>query len=236
MGPAAAHPRDMSKPGKGALRGRRVVVTAGPTREPLDDVRYLSNASTGLMGWEIAREAHRRGARVTLLLGPVELLPIPGVKTVKVETTRDLLAAARQASRGADLMVFAAAPADWRPAKRAQGKIKKDGTGRDLVLRLVENPDVAAVLGNHKGSRVHVGFALEVARPFAHAREKLERKGFDAIVLNGPANVGRGGGKAWFLTHDAKPVALPTGDKRATARALLDRVEELLARARSGRV
>jgi phosphopantothenoylcysteine decarboxylase / phosphopantothenate---cysteine ligase len=201
----------------------RVVVTAGPTREPLDDVRYLSNESTGRMGIELAREARRRGARVTLLLGPTPLAPPPGVALVRVGTTRELLAAARRAAKAADVVYFAAAPADWRPAKRARGKLKKDGSGRDVLLRLVENPDVAATLGRAKGRRVHVGFALEVQRALPNARRKLLAKNFDAIVLNGPANVGGGGGRAWLLTRDAAPVALPTGDKRATARAILDR-------------
>jgi phosphopantothenoylcysteine decarboxylase/phosphopantothenate--cysteine ligase len=156
------------------------------------------------------------------------------VRTVPVVSTRDLLAAARRAVRGADLVVFAAAPADWRPATRARGKLKKDGTGRDLVLRLVENPDVAATLGRRKGRRVHVGFALEVQRPFAHARSKLARKGFDAIVLNGPRNVGRGGGDVWWIVPGGEPAALPSGDKRATARAIYARCASLLARAGPG--
>jgi phosphopantothenoylcysteine decarboxylase/phosphopantothenate--cysteine ligase len=211
----------------------RVVVTAGPTREPLDDVRYLTNASTGRMGWEIAREAHRRGARVTLLLGPSDLPALPGVETVRFETARELLAAARRAVRGADLVVFAAAPADWRPAVRRRGKWKKDGTGRDVLLRLVENPDVAARLGRDKGRRVHVGFALEVARPFEHARAKLHRKTFDAIVLNGPANVGRGGGPAWWIAPGAEPLPLPARGKAALARAILRGAYACVAAARA---
>ena len=208
----------------------RVVVTAGPTREPLDDVRALTNLSTGRMGIELARVAHRRGARVTLLLGPTHLEPPAGVATVRVETTRDLLRAARTAVRDADLVLFAAAPADWRPARRVRGKLSKDGSGLAVTIRLVENPDVAATLGRTKGRRVHVGFALEVAGGLANARRKLTRKRFDAIVLNGPENVGRGGGKAWFVAPGAPPVALPTGDKRATARAILDLVALLPAR------
>jgi len=208
----------------------RVVVTAGPTREFLDDVRYLSNVSTGRMGWEIAREARRRGADVTLLLGPSDLPPIRGVRTVDVVSTRDLLAAARRAARGADLVVFAAAPADWRPASRARGKRSKDGTGRDVVLRLVETPDVAATLARGKGRRVHVGFALEVQRAVPHAQAKLRRKGFDAIVLNGPRNVGRGGGDVWWIVPAGERVRLPSGDKRATARAIYERSLALLSR------
>ena len=208
----------------------RVVVTAGPTREHIDDVRYVSNASTGRMGWELAREAKRRGAQVTLVLGPAELPPLPGVTVVSVISTRDLLVATRKAVRGADLVVFAAAPADWRPAVRVRGKIKKDGRGRARVLRLVENPDVAATLGHTKGHRVHVGFALEVRDGLRHARGKLARKRLDAIVLNGPQNLGAGGGDACWIVDGAEPLPIPTGDKRATARAILDQAFALLGR------
>ena len=203
-------------------------MTAGATREPIDDVRFLSNASTGRMGWEIAREARRRGARVTLLLGPCDLPPLPGVTTVPVETTRDLLTAAKRLVSGCDLAVFAAAPADWRPAKRVRGKIKKGARGKGLVLRLVQNPDVAATLGRSKGNRVHIGFALESAHPFEYAIRKLVEKNFDAVVLNGPANVGRGGGAAWWIDTRDRPERLPTRDKRLLARAIVDRAFALL--------
>jgi phosphopantothenoylcysteine decarboxylase/phosphopantothenate--cysteine ligase len=202
-----------------------VLVTAGPTREFLDDVRFLSNASTGLMGWEIAREAKRRGAKVTLVLGPCERPPLRGVETIPVVTTRELLAASRRAVRGADLAVFAAAPSDWRPLRRALGKIKKDPERPVRRLTLVENPDVAATLGRRKGGRVHVGFALEVQQPFEYARRKLYAKHFDAIVLNGPENVGAGtGGAVWWIARGSDPVRLPSSSKAATARAILDRV------------
>jgi phosphopantothenoylcysteine decarboxylase/phosphopantothenate--cysteine ligase len=210
-------------------------VTGGPTREPIDDVRYLTNASSGLMGWELAKEAARRGARVALVLGPCDLPDPPGVATTRVETTRDLLVAARRAVRGTDLALFAAAPADWRPLRRAKGKIRKEDAGTRLVLRLVENPDVAATLGRRKGRRVHVGFALEVGEALPRARRKMARKRFDAVVVNGPANVGRGGGAAFFVARRGRPERLPTGDKAATAHAILDRATALLEAARSRR-
>jgi phosphopantothenoylcysteine decarboxylase/phosphopantothenate--cysteine ligase len=199
---------------------QRVLVTAGPTREHLDEVRFLSNPSTGRMGWEIAREARRGGAQVTLVLGPCDLPDPPGVETVRVTSAREMLAAAQAAARAAQVVVFAAAPADWRPARRARGKIPKGSAAAPRVLRLVENPDIAATLGRSKGRRVHIGFALEVAHGFERALAKMARKRFDAVVLNGPANVGRGGGDAWWIARGADPVALPTGDKRATARAV----------------
>jgi phosphopantothenoylcysteine decarboxylase / phosphopantothenate---cysteine ligase len=211
-----------------------VVVTAGPTREPIDDVRFLSNASTGRMGVELAREARRRGARVTLVAGPCEVPPLLGIDVVRVETAREMLAAARRAVAGSDLAIFAGAPADFRPARRARGKSPKRSIGTTLSLAL--NPDISAILGRtkglgrSKGRRVHVGFALEVAGGFARAREKLAAKRFDAIVLNSPKNVGRGGGPAWWIAPGAKPARLPTGDKAKTARAILDRAWPLLAR------
>jgi phosphopantothenoylcysteine decarboxylase/phosphopantothenate--cysteine ligase len=115
-----------------------------------------------------------------------------------VTTAVEMLRATRAAAARADLVFFAAAPADWRPAVRRRGKIKKGG-GAPRSLRLVENPDIARTLGRRKGRRVHVGFALEVQRPYMHAMAKMAAKRFDAVVLNGPQNVGRGGGAAWWL-------------------------------------
>lgn len=227
MKPSPMKPSPEQRPRR--RRPLRVVVTAGPTREPLDDVRHLTNASSGRMGIEVARAAKRRGAQVTLVLGPVALPPPPGVAVVRVTTCREMLTATRRAVRGADVVVFAAAPADWRPAVRAKGKLKKDGSGRARTLTLVENPDIAATLGRTKGKRLHVGFALEVARPFFFAQRKLVRKRFDAIVLNSPRNLGEGGGEVWWLTHGAAPVRLPSTGKPAVAR-------EIVARALAGAV
>jgi phosphopantothenoylcysteine decarboxylase/phosphopantothenate--cysteine ligase len=189
----------------------------------LDDVRYLSNASTGRMGWELAREARERGAVVRLVLGPCELPALQGVVTIRVTSARDLLDATRKAAEDAHLVLFAAAPSDWRPAARTAGKIKR-ASGPVLRLELVENPDVAATLGRTKGARTHVGFALEVSEGFRNAVQKMRAKNFDAIVLNGPENVGPGGGEAWLLRPDGSRVRLPTADKRALAKAILDRV------------
>ena len=214
---------------KSRRRSLRVVVTAGPTREFLDDVRFLSNVSTGRMGWEIARAARARGARVTLCLGPCDLPALPGVETVPVVSTRELLHAARAAAKAADLVVFAAAPADWRPLHRVKGKIPKGGGAALLRTDLVLNPDVAATLGRAKGKRVHVGFALEVQDAWRRARRKLAGKHLDAIVLNSPENVGLGGGHAWWIPPRGDPVHLETGDKRRLARRILDLAWALVA-------
>lgn len=205
-----------------------IVITAGPTREHLDDIRFLSNASTGRMGIEIARELTRRGAAVTLILGPTPLAPPQGVEVERVVSTEDLLHATRQAAADADVVIFAAAPSDYRPARRRRGKpAREDGA---LSLDLSPTRDVAAALGRRKGTRVHVGFALEVRGGERRARTKLARKNLDAIVLNGPANFGEGGGEAAWLEPERSPESLPTEDKRTLARAVVNRLRDLLQR------
>lgn len=210
------------------LQGRTIVITAGPTREFLDDIRFLSNASTGRMGHALARLAAHRGARVVLILGPCTLPPLKGVRTVPVVSTQDLLRAARAEAESADVMIFAAAPSDYRPRRRRRGKPSREAGG-DLTLDLAPTPDVAASLGRGKGERVHIGFALEVTGGEARARRKLARKRLDAIVLNGPANFGKGGGEASWLPRAGEARPLPTSTKAILARSILDRVERLLA-------
>jgi len=212
------------------LRGARVVVTAGPTREYLDDIRFLSNASTGRMGFELARAAARRGALVTLILGPSALPALRGVETVHIVSTKDLLEATREAANDADVLLFAAAPSDFRPQRRRKGKPPRKGAGFDLALRAT--PDVAATLGRRKGSRLHIGFALEVSGGAARARRKLERKRLDAIVLNSARNLGKGGGEASWIPAEGSAEALPTTSKGLLARSILDRVERELRQRR----
>jgi phosphopantothenoylcysteine decarboxylase/phosphopantothenate--cysteine ligase len=226
MAPAAPRPR----PGRRASRPLRVVVTAGPTREHLDDVRFLSNASTGRMGWELAVEAHRRGARVTLVLGPSHLPDPKGVRTVRIVDTEDLLAATRRAAEGADLVLFAAAPADWRPAVRRKGKPPREAF--DAMLWLKPTVDVASALGARKGGRIHVGFALEVAGGARRAREKLRRKQFDAVVLNSPDNFGDGGGAATWIPRQGEAAHLRNDSKGSLARAIVDRAFALVTASR----
>jgi phosphopantothenoylcysteine decarboxylase/phosphopantothenate--cysteine ligase len=222
----------MLRPGRSLRRPPVVLVTAGPTREHLDDVRFLSNGSTGRMGIALAEAALRAGCRVRLVLGPTELEPPPGVTTTRVTSAREMLAATRSAARGADIVIFSAAPADWAPARRARGKPPKGSRG--LTLRLVPTPDIAAALARTKGKRIHVGFALESgAGELARALAKLVAKRFDAVVLNSPANLGRGGGLAlWITTPGLDPApripvadveSLPTTRKDVLARAILAR-------------
>ena len=174
------------------MQGLRVMVTAGPTREALDPVRYISNRSSGKMGYAIARAAAARGAEVTLLSGPVSLTPPHGVRVVPFTTTQELLERALELVSDQDILIQSAAPADYRAETIAQQKIKKNH-GEDFVLRLVENPDVAAALGAGKRpDQVFVGFAAETNDVLEHARGKLVRKNLDMIVANDVTKAGAG--------------------------------------------
>jgi phosphopantothenoylcysteine decarboxylase/phosphopantothenate--cysteine ligase len=169
-------------PAADALKGRRVLVTSGPTREPIDPVRFLSNRSSGRQGHAVARAAALAGADVTLISGPVEVADPRGVTTVHVETARQMLAAA-EAALPVDIAICVAAVADWRVEGTAAEKIKKNG--KQPVLSLVENPDVLASIAHHaRRPRLVVGFAAETEKLLQHAREKLARKGCDWIVAN----------------------------------------------------
>ena len=174
------------------MKGVRVMVTAGPTREALDPVRYISNRSSGKMGYAIARAAAARGAEVTLLTGPVSLDAPQGVHVVPFTTTQDLLARALEHAPNQDILIQSAAPADYRAEEIASQKIKKNH-GEDFVLRLIENPDVAATLGrNKREDQVFVGFAAETNDVLEHARGKLVKKNLDMIVANDVTKPGAG--------------------------------------------
>lgn len=167
------------------LAGRHVVVTAGGTREPLDPVRFLGNRSSGKQGYAFARTAVARGARVTLIAANVTLPDPAGADVVRVGTTEELRKAVIEAAAGADAVVMAAAPADFRPATQAAQKIKKSDTGAPPVIELVTNPDIAAELGAGKpAGQVLVAFAAETHDALANARGKLTRKRADLIVVN----------------------------------------------------
>ena len=231
---APAPPETPAPASAGPLAGRTVLVTAGPTREPIDPVRFLSNGSTGTMGFALAAAAARRGARVILLAGPVGLATPPGVERIDVETADDLLAAAL-AHAEADLVIAAAAVADYAPAEPSAHKHKKRDDGSDLVLHLRRTPDVLATLGQQKRpGQTLVGFALETDDGEAHAREKLRRKRLDFIALNPAGQPGAGFGtgtnRVLLLGADGSREAFPTMEKAALAEALLDRVSAPLAR------
>ena len=221
------------------LAGRHVLVTAGPTREALDPVRYLSNHSSGKMGVAIAAAAWRRGAAVTLVAGPL-LVPAPhGIHVHQVETTHDMQAAVCAHAGEADLLVMAAAPADYRPSERAAGKLKKTGATR--TLELIETADILVTSrAQWKPGAVVVGFALETDDLLANAARKLETKGLDMIVLNDANEAGAGFGvdtnRVTVLTRrGGEPERIPLMSKAAVADAILDRAIALMPEPMDGR-
>lgn len=167
----------------GSLAGKRIVITAGPTHEPIDPVRYLSNASSGKMGYALAQAAAAHGAEVTLISGPVSQPKPTGVKLVGVTTAAEMLAATQEAFEGADAAILAAAVSDYRPAKSSDHKLKKAAEPLE-ALELVENEDILATISATRGGRVVIGFAAETNDVIDNARKKLERKGCDLIVAN----------------------------------------------------
>lgn len=213
------------------LQGKRIVVTAGPTREPLDPVRYLSNHSSGRQGYAIAKALADLGADVRLVSGPVAISPPPNVELVPVETARDMLAAVK-ANLPADAFISVAAVADWRPAKRADDKLKIKGADDNLAMQLVENPDVLRHISNKKKKRPRlvVGFAAETTDVERHAEAKLARKGCDWIVANDVSGDVMGGteNQVVLMTRDGAE-RWDRMSKDAVARRLASRIAEALA-------
>jgi len=212
------------------LRGRRVVVTAGPTREPLDPVRFLSNESTGKMGVALASAAWRRGAEVMLIHGPLQVtVPLGGICTRAVMTTAEMAEAVRAELEGADVLVMAAAPADFRPAAVSEGKIKKVAGATPAPLVLEPTVDIlAATRDARPAGLVAVGFALETDDLEDNAARKLAAKGLDLIVANSAREAGAGFGydtnRVTLLGADGSREALPLMSKTETADAIWDRV------------
>lgn len=216
---------------------RHVVVTAGPTREYIDPVRYLSNESSGQMGFAIAAAARARGHRVTLIAGPVHLDTPAGVRRVDVESARDMLAATREAFLEADALVMAAAVADFRPKRRLSGKWRKKDDGEDgATLELVKNPDILATLGRAKGrGRAHdprlvIGFALETGEGERRALAKLRRKKADYIVLNDDSALNAARSQVTILGADGSHRRLRAQAKSATASQLAELLDGRPAR------
>jgi phosphopantothenoylcysteine decarboxylase / phosphopantothenate---cysteine ligase len=215
------------------LSGTTVLVTAGPTREALDPVRYLGNRSSGRMGYAIARAAWRRGARVVLVSGPTALDDPEGVEVARVETARELLEAVRARVAEAGVVIHAAAVADYRPQDPSDSKIKRTETGDALGVPLTANPDVASeTRAGLRPGAVVVGFALETGDLVARARAKLEGKGFHLLVANDASEPGAGfdvdTNRVTLLAPGTEPEALPLLSKDEVAERLLDRVSGLL--------
>jgi phosphopantothenoylcysteine decarboxylase/phosphopantothenate--cysteine ligase len=196
-----------------------VLVTAGPTREYLDDVRYLSNASSGRMGYAIVEAALRAGWRVTLVSGPVELAPPAGCELVRVTTTAEMRDACVAHFPGCDGVIAAAAVCDYKPTRRVAGKIKK--VGGPVTIEMIETDDVLAELGANKGDRWVVGFALEAQNPRENALQKLRRKNCDWIVLNHPSAIGAETNTVELIDSATRTVAQWDGTKSDVADALV---------------
>lgn len=173
------------------FEGRRILVTAGPTVEDIDPVRYISNRSSGKMGFAIAEAARRRGAEVTLVAGPVNLSCNEEIRRIDVRSTKDMLAACEEVYGDTDIVIKAAAPADFYVVNGSEHKIKKQD-GKAMHLELAENPDIIATLGKNKGNRILVGFAAETRNLEEYAKRKMERKNLDMIVANNVAQEGAG--------------------------------------------
>lgn len=214
------------------LAGRRVVVTAGPTWEPIDPVRFIGNRSTGKMGFAVAAEAFARGADVTMVVGPGTVEPPEGPAVVHVTTAEEMRDAVLRAAEGADAVVMAAAVADFRPESASGSKIKKEGGAPEL--RLVPTPDILAELGARGGECVLVGFAAETDDIEAEGRRKLEGKGVDLLVANEVGREGTGFGsetdRAAILSRTGEDESLRDWTKPELASAICDRLAKLLAR------
>jgi phosphopantothenoylcysteine decarboxylase / phosphopantothenate---cysteine ligase len=224
---------------EGPLAGRRVVVTAGPTHEPIDPVRFIGNRSSGKMGYALAGEAARRGAVVDLVSGPTHLAAPAGVSVHHVETALQMRDAVIRVAEKAEVVIKAAAVADFRPARYHDQKLRKD-VDEVAEVKLVRNPDILAELGADKNGRILVGFAAETSldekgSEEERGRDKLHRKGLDLIVVNRVDRDDSGfavdTNRAVLLGADGSRVEVPLTTKAGLARIILDHVEALLLRA-----
>ncbi|UCD22572.1 MAG: bifunctional phosphopantothenoylcysteine decarboxylase/phosphopantothenate--cysteine ligase CoaBC [Chloroflexota bacterium] len=216
----------------GDLADRNIVVTAGGTQEPIDPVRYISNRSSGKMGYALAEAARDRGAKVTLVTAPASLPEPADVDVVKVSTAKDMHRAVEKATRQANALVMAAAVADYRPTKAAKDKIKKEGVG--LTLKMECTPDI---VGSVKGNFIRVGFAAESSNLVRNAKQKLKKKGLDVIVANDITAKDSGFGTdtnlVTIIDRKGKIDSLPLLTKREVAERILDKVVEFLPEPKS---
>ena len=206
------------------LKGKRVLITAGPTRESLDPVRFITNHSTGRMGYALARRAMLRGADVTLVSGPVSLDPVPFVKMVSVVTAQDMFEAVRDHLEDCDILIKSAAVADYRPANVSDEKVKK--TEGDMVIPLERTKDILAYVGTHKRTdQIVCGFSMETRNMLENSRKKLAKKNLDLIVANNLKEEGAGFGtptnRVTLISRDDE-IALPLMSKEEVSDQILD--------------
>lgn len=213
----------------GILSGKKVVITAGPTREALDPVRYISNHSSGKMGYALARAAAQAGASTVLISGPVQLEPPERIKTIAVESAADMLAAALDEVEGADIFIAAAAVADYRPASVADQKIKKNDD--DMYIQLVKTPDIVATIAALPHRPLTVGFAAETENLEYYATKKLHKKNLDLVIANDVSDTTIGfnsDDNRVLLVQPGSSEALPTMNKNLLANKLIKHIAVLL--------
>ncbi|MEW8972762.1 MAG: bifunctional phosphopantothenoylcysteine decarboxylase/phosphopantothenate--cysteine ligase CoaBC [Tissierellaceae bacterium] len=215
------------------LLGKKIVITAGPTIEPLDPVRYITNHSSGKMGYSIAKEAKDRGAEVVLISGPTHLTPPDGLKTVHIKTTEEMFTAVGEYFDECDVLIKSAAPSDYRPEKVSKNKIKKkDDEVDELNLKFVRNPDIAEYYGSKKKGQIMVGFAAETDNLYEYASKKLKKKNFDFIVANDVTQKGagfKGDTNIVTIIHRSGEIdEYPIMSKDSVARVIIDRVSNIL--------
>ena len=191
---------------QGLMANKKVVITAGPTREAIDPVRYISNHSSGKMGYAMAVAARDQGAQVVLISGPVQITAPPDVTLVQVESAQQMLDASLSAGQGADYFIATAAVADYRPAQIAQHKLKKQNTSHGLTLELVQNPDILAAMAQQFPHTIHIGFAAETQALISHAQTKLKTKAVDMIIANDVSDTSIG------FNSDNNRVSIVTAD------------------------
>lgn len=207
---------------QGSLAGLNVVITAGRTEEPIDDVRLLTNRSSGRMGVALAEAARNLGARTLLIHGAMDVQPPVGVQAIRVTTAQDMLQVVEQNIAEADAVVYAAAVSDWRPADVYAGKMKKEGK-EPPTLSMVENPDIAALTAP-KCKGITVGFALETSEDHVVALDKLKRKGLDAILLNTSDAIGADSSQLTWITAKGDPEQSPRAEKSTLAKWVVHRL------------
>lgn len=206
----------------------RILITAGPTREYLDDVRYLSNASSGRMGYALAEAAIADGHDVVLVTGPVDISAPSGCVVRQVQTTDDMRLACEAAFIDCDGVIAAAAVCDYKPLHRVSGKIAK--TGGPITIEMIETDDVLAGLGRQKGNRWIVGFALEASNSRENALQKLRAKNCDVVVLNDPSAIGSLTNSVELIDGSGQPIEKWKGSKEVVARALIAWIAQHLAK------
>jgi phosphopantothenoylcysteine decarboxylase / phosphopantothenate---cysteine ligase len=212
-----------------SLEPLNIIVTAGPTREPIDKIRFISNYSTGLIGYSIAEEAARRGHKIILISGPTYLKSLKSIKRINVLTTEDMQNEINKRFKWCNCLIMSAAVSDYRPQKRIPGKLKKKSLY--FSLKLIKNPDILEELGKKKRDRILVGFALEKDKLIANAKKKLKEKNLDLIVANRlkqtMAPFGNNIIEAYIIDKKLKVKKLDKISKKRLSRQLIDTIEKL---------